>query len=1053
MEKKKPIVATAISLIILLTLLSPLFTARASSDPEEWYTTVSGVLDSDYYVLYPFSAKSLNVGFSKYGEVIGIPAGADQSAQANWVGLEYDGRDPFCPADTIDMADWINGWFIDVQYICPVWSSGDVRRGRHLWAYAMFADGFGWGGNWTWCRLPGDSPHGGRKTNGTCVTENLTILYNGPRRFVAMSVTHLYDKEEETTWPVLDVIITLIFNKVKKEIILLKDIKLTIDKMKLHDYVDVQFSNREEYDLGPSPSYSSYAHYYHQEGNTSYGPDWHIANELLRHNVSHLTGVALQTTYNVPVGTYGLADGFMMIWIDGVYKDHTEYTVNWANKQVTFDVAPGAGCDIELHYKFIKKTSTYWAAHHEYDIAQIISSDRTYVAWAGLWPPVSDYTVDGIARFLDPLVMVNEADMSVEPKRSPLLIGEWDFNLEPDQLPQFRCVEVKGVTDLHDADDLGITGVTGFGAANTIDTEVLYQLDEVFLPWDLESAVHKKTRREVDFYTVTVSDAAAAAAGTDLAITLGHSPVHKFTPWEKYCNFSERVLWSGALKYPYRSILTTALTYDYLLTVATSGVGTVTIPYTKVPAAGTRIKILYSTYTEYSNWDNIDKTWTDEIEYTRAPGASTDISKTYTYTIIDPLGANHTLYIKELKFTVTDLVALDLDHTYTFTGTMDFYEEDFKVFKEGSTTINCYWWDQDGPHGGRMFKHAADDGTIKVDFWDFWMQWYITPPAGEDLHVDWLHLDVDYTITVFYNGTTGNYTITTNFNVNGGGGFGLPGTIGTWTDQLYVERVPGRYEWTIVGRDAHTADSIGAALVTPAVKNKQVELGNAGMDMMYHDWGLSCIPNVMDCFGTAPGARADYKDDGSTPGDRTALKDDWCTYWPIASSNMISVGGPLANLLTLYFNDFTDAFWGINCAFYGETYTPYEAWQDKIVALTCWNKTSAANAYQASIGAGYAVIATYKDINGTVGLVIWGIGARDSFYACQWLHGDVARGISPGIVQLQAAPTCLTSIILEIDYTPYTQHPTFSIVECLGTISETLWTHGTEEKGGIHDCP
>lgn len=163
-----------------------------------------------------------------------------------------------------------------------------------------------------------------------------------------MSVTHLYDKEEDVTWPVLDVIITLIFNKVKKEIILLKDIKLTIDKMKLHGYVDVQFSNREEYDIGPSPGYSSYAHYYHQEGITSYGPDWHMASELLRHNVSHLIGVAAQTTYNVPTGTYDLAEGFMMIWINGVYKDHTEYTMDWANKQVRFNAPLGADVDMSF---------------------------------------------------------------------------------------------------------------------------------------------------------------------------------------------------------------------------------------------------------------------------------------------------------------------------------------------------------------------------------------------------------------------------------------------------------------------------------------------------------------------------------------------------------------------------------------------------------------------------------------------------------------------------------------------------------------------------------
>jgi hypothetical protein len=53
-------------------------------------------------------------------------------------------------------------------------------------------------------------------------------------------------------------------------------------------------------------------------------------------------------------------------------------------------------------------------------------------------------------------------------------------------IPQFRCVEVKGVANRHDAID------EEFGTP-TIDREVWYQLDEVFKPWDLVSSVYKAT--------------------------------------------------------------------------------------------------------------------------------------------------------------------------------------------------------------------------------------------------------------------------------------------------------------------------------------------------------------------------------------------------------------------------------------------------------------------------------------------------------------------------------------------------------------------------------
>jgi hypothetical protein len=280
-----------------------------------------------------------------------------------------------------------------------------------------------------------------------------------------------------------------------------------------------------------------------------------------------------------------------------------------------------------------------------------------------------------------------------------------------------------------------------------------------------------------------------------------------------------------------------------------------------------------------------------------------------------------------------------------------------------------------------------------------------------------------------------------------------------WSNQSY-ETIDGntygprRYEWVTIGRypEAATVDSAGAALITAAIKQKNSTIGLAGEDM--NDSMLAnMIPSVMSKFGTGETV-VDYKD---TLG-RAGLKDDWCTYWPISSSNMIASGGPLANLLTYYANDFTDAFYGL------PTYAG-TAYSGKVVPITCWDRAwpttgGLYRTYASNSSEGYAVISTYLDLNGTVIFEVWGHWGRDTYYASQWLHGDVARAIPPGIVQLQDSPWGLTSIILKINYADPT-HPTFSIVECLGTISETLWTHRytspftgllvTEVKGGIHD--
>jgi hypothetical protein len=95
-------------------------------------------------------------------------------------------------------------------------------------------------------------------------------------------------------------------------------------------------------------------------------------------------------------------------------------------------------------------------------------------------------------------------------------------------------------------------------------------------------------------------------------------------------------------------------------------------------------------------------------------------------------------------------------------------------------------------------------------------------------------------------------------------------------------------------------------------------------------------------------------------------------------------------------------------------------------------------------------------LNATEIFDVFGHFGRDTYYATQWLYGDEARGISPGIHELQTAPPGVTAIILKIDYTD-AKHPTFSIVEVLGTKTEREWydPFGTDVtdpyKGGIHD--
>jgi hypothetical protein len=249
-----------------------------------------------------------------------------------------------------------------------------------------------------------------------------------------------------------------------------------------------------------------------------------------------------------------------------------------------------------------------------------------------------------------------------------------------------------------------------------------------------------------------------------------------------------------------------------------------------------------------------------------------------------------------------------------------------------------------------------------------------------------------------------------------------------WTElKIVYEVVSGRYEWTVVGKEAATVDSIGAALITAAIKNKNMEIGIGGLDMA-ETVLANQIPWVMRKFGMG-WAKTDYAYD--YPEDmRRALKNDWCTTWPISSSNMISVGGPLANVLSEYANDFTQAI-------YGDPRFSGSRWLEKIVGYTCWSSCFGRSfppddphIYSSNDDDnryGYAVIGTAKDKNGTVILTVWGHFGRDTYYASQWFDTHKFK--------LQHINEHVTSIILKIDYlTP--DHPTFEVIEALGTISE-----------------
>jgi hypothetical protein len=808
----KALLATGIIVGLLITAFMQLGASSPTAyDPND--QTMTGVLATDTYTLYPYSAGNLTWGFSKYGELV-----------SHTTGLAYKGMDVFHNPNVLEK-DWSNGWFIDIHY------ADLANTYQHAWAYALYSDlsgGSGIGGDWKEAVTNGPlgAPYGGRKTNVWATTDPITVLYDSPRSFVAMCRTTLYGASDHSVVNsgLVNITITFVFNKVKKELVEYKDIK-RLDQGKFGRDFQVEFSNRGEWDIGTTSAPPSYAQIFHAMP-TVY--DWNYQpyyNSTAGFNAN---------TYDVAqmMDQLGNFAGFVAYWPSpfGIVVKPTSV--------ITRTEVLSSLCTVEQN--------TTWSAMIKEGLSfsfagNLWSTSDLFPIGAGVWsnePMIyknnvmlyspKDYswntttqtvtlteTATGTDRFIidykhhQPDKTPGSYNMAYWGKEpgTPYVIGEWDFKLTTAAMAQqFRGVCVYGLTDKHDGKD-----IDAGDAVNAIDREVMYLLDEVFNPWDLLSAVTKKTTRWVEFSNNPIGF-------NNFNFTHATTKDVTDAAWDQYGVFSERV---------------EDLTTGTLLKRATN----------------------------------------------------------YNFTVVNGLG---------------QVTGLNVTHYYKF-------------------------------------------------------------------------------------------LYSTNSTIN-----------------------PGRYEWITVGRDAHSVDSAGATLVSAAFSENNISIGNAGMDMEGNTYAYE-IPYLLNRYDNGT-AFSNYwiTPDISSPGQRLALMDDWCTKWAVTSSNIITVGGPLANQVTEYFNSFTDAY-------YSEPwFTPYTPFKGTIAARSCWSKNTYSNTGTLS-GKGYATIETYLDINGTVGLSIYGLDARDTFYASQYVRNSMST--------LRALNKGITSLVIKIGYTDY-KHPTFTIVEELGTISE-----------------
>ena len=921
----------AITILMMILLVSSGLTVNASTPPvipgDEEYHSDYGVLHSDTYVLYPYEKMSLDIGFSKYGEMIDGNSGQ---------GLKYGDVDAFANA-AVPESQWSHGWVIDIHYTVN-------NKLRNVWAYALYTDfsgPTGIGGNWRQKQtkivaggMGPDDMYGGRRTSGYAASDPIRLVYDGPRKAIYLLKTTIYDD-----WPgvggnaLVEITTQVVFNKVKKYVMEIKDIKRITDE-KVQGPMQIEYSQRGEWDIGKESASESYAEFYNDLPTKYYKhPFYYPAEEQgpvtfdlcqMIDKDEEFVGFAafwppLISKWVTNLDSLSTGQGGDRPDILSTMETYEHMVhINSQNPQQTGVTIVGDNCEIKLPKEAIEYprgagewSDEPWVFRKQGDDYIRIWSQTG--AWS--WDPIANKVIlhewsweyeDNIcivfkremmgeiehhSYALECMPMFQEGEgyttygMLQEPK-VPYVFAEWDFDLDYDKpensTHQFRCVSVYGLTDNHNAVDPDMDDNGYF----RIDKEVIYQLEEVFNPWDLKDAARQFHQMDdnnengdmydgsfrwaqkgpIDRMIYLQSHLHDKYGGEHDTLLLNHT-VWKASKWGYYCNESEKVL-----------------LYD-----------------------------------------------SDET--------------------LEPL-----------------LLERPVDYQLV--------EQD---------------------PGMWVVRLDSDWETDYADY-DYYKVLYTTKLNNEAPH--WFH--------------------------------------------------NGRWEWLVMGESSLASDSLGAGMVSATWadwKNRETWL--TGLDIEAEGWGPA-IPHVMRRFNDMYEGKDDFYYDIET-GDsdyRTAFRDDWCTSdtwdgtttiypYAVSSSNIMVVGGPIVNLAAEYFNDYTDAL----------IYTEYG---DGYYAPGCWARTT-----QPSLGSlthretpmdmlpkdelwynsacvgddyGYAIVSTYKDINGTTGFIVYGYTAEDTYYTCYALRGG-------GLALLQFMQEGVTTILLEIDYREL--HPVkFHIKECLGPFTE-----------------
>ena len=418
----------ALALMLLAIALFTLISAKtpaATASPEH-YKTVYGIMEYDGYTMYPWLRKSVDVGFSKWGEIID-----DETL----IGIQYGGaggeRDPFAN-DRADPIEYSEGWWLEVSYRSYTYGP------RRVWAFALYSDLREYGGEWINNSAGYDvAPYGGRKTSGAAVSEPIDTVYDGPRRTVSILRTHIYDTPlPGIEYPVMDLETTIVFVKVYKMVLILDDLTLRVPVEELGNRgVEVTFARQSKWQLGPWPDFRSYVHFY-SDVPTCYNASWHTYGGV----VGGFPEDAERPRF-LGSGQVGYYDVAQIIDRD---RDFVGFAAFWPN------TTEKAVCATDYWYESLPSGTDLVDSSSEPEVPFIKAQWRYVMNYTSdLWQHFRHVTVYGVTDFM----YANDADMDarfgniLEPE--VLFLLNMTFNPWPSIPHAFKSAHRTGRSDVY----------------------------------------------------------------------------------------------------------------------------------------------------------------------------------------------------------------------------------------------------------------------------------------------------------------------------------------------------------------------------------------------------------------------------------------------------------------------------------------------------------------------------------------------------------------------------------------------------------------------------